>query len=250
MAERDETSDMSETDERELEREHAPLFAVLAARRGDCPQLERLIDEDLEALPEVRRLEIEEHLELCPTCARIVEQVEPREVDDLQWRRIEGRLDRRHKPWLELEPALAGRPSGRRLRPLLAIAAALLVGLGAIAVWLQSRPAGPVGNRDGSTREVSPVRGAAIQILEPVGRVTSVERFSWRIALPLDLRYRVEIRDGDRLVTEIETVESSLDLDEGQKQALETGRIYRWRVVGLDADGRVLAASDWVELEP
>ena len=60
-------------DERRFEDDFGALFEELGKRRGDCPAAEQLIAFDAGELNASDRLQLEQHVELCPSCRQLVE---------------------------------------------------------------------------------------------------------------------------------------------------------------------------------
>lgn len=220
-------------DETRFPDEMRPVLDAMRKDRGACPQADRLIAFD--DLDEAERDDILRHTDVCPTCAAVV-RPEESDLDDLSWQRAADRLDARPKPWLENEV-----PTGRRsLRRPLLIAATLVIALAAATLWRQTS-IGP-----GIPDRVSSQRGASIQAVEPSGSIASVGAFRWRTVLPIDLVYRVELETGGTTIWSAETTENELDPPSRIVGELDTGRIYRWRVLGFDREV-VIAESDWTE---
>ena len=226
-------------DNRTFDREFETILVALGEHRGDCTDLDRLIDVDPTELPEDQRVELERHLELCPTCSAILLPEPYDDVDDITWRRVERSMDQRDKPWL----GAGGRSATTSRRQLLAVAASLLVALGGFGLWQQlKRPSD-------TPPSISITRGSTIQLLEPIGVVDAVQVMRWRTALPLDLTYRAEVRRGEDLVWQGETAATSLSVPADLLGALEVGIVYRWRIVGLDDEESVIAESGWTDFE-
>lgn len=221
----------------------APALEELRFRRGVCPESGRLLDLSADTLEPAQRRQIEDHLALCPGCTDLLERIEsepapeslPEEIDDPTWRRTARRLDRRRLPWV------SGRPSSL---PLLALAASLLLALGAAGWWLaldrtdRAPRAGPV----------STVRGAEIQLLRPLRSPspdTEGPIFEWSTVLPLELTYRLEVEHEGAPLLITTTASERYRPTPDELGRLARVSTFRWRVVGLDGEGDPVTASAW-----
>jgi hypothetical protein len=221
---------MDDREEKAFRDEHGALVAALRARRGPCPPVERLLEREGEAVA---------HAELCADCAELLARLgdDAPPDDDVAWQRAARNLDGRAAPWKTTSrPSALSSATWRRW----AIAAVVILAAGGVARWRIDR-------RAGVPPAVSETRGDAIQIEAPSGAVASMERFSWSVAMPMSLRYRVSLRRGDTVVWQGESTTTSLDLPPAVRETLTPGA-YSWRVEGLDQDRRVAAASPWSDL--
>jgi hypothetical protein len=219
-------------DEKRFEAELGDLAAGLAARRGDCPGADEIAAHAAGELAGAAGERVAAHVGLCPRCRELAEaaRAEPREVDEVTWRRARRHLDARPAPW---------RPSPRlRRRPLwLGVAAAVVAATAGLSVWVAvGRPPA-----DG----VATTRGATVQAVAPVGVVAAVDAFDWQ-APPLAVAWRVELRRGDALVWAGTAAGPPLAAPPALSGLLRSGVEYRWRVEGVADDGRVVAGSGWV----
>lgn len=214
-----------------------PILDALGDDRGECSEIEGMLRAEPGTLSGNDRLRIARHLELCPRCADSAAPVEP-DVDDLSWRRVSQGLDRRPRPWLATDRGARG---GRFRRPVL-IAATLVIALAAATIWRQSQPDPDL---QGS---ISNQRGTSIQTMDPSGSIDRLTEFRWRTVLPIELTYKIELSSGDTLLWQGETTRNSLTPPTAITTGLESGKRYRWRVLGLDQN-RVIAKSIWTEFE-
>jgi hypothetical protein len=240
-----------ETTEDEFGREFSPLLAGLGERRGECPDPERLAAHVHDELAAAERAAVDAHLGLCTRCTAEIELLAaaPAEVDDVTWRRVERRLDRRAAPWRRSGEAAAG----ARRAAWLGLAAAVLAVAAGVAVWRLPEPGG-------GPRVISTTRGDGLQAIAPAGEVRAVERFEWA-APPIEATYRVEVRRGDERVLSVEGTPSaegtpfSAELPLGMRGVLAPGAEYRWRVQAVVREAppggavgeRVVLESPWVE---
>ncbi len=220
-------------DDQQITDEMEPVFNALREHRGECPETDRLIG--IDDLDEAERTELLLHLEVCPTCAAVV-RPEEEDFDDLSWQRTARLLDARPKPWLE-----SGQPTlGRRFRRPLLIAATLVIALAAATLWRQSEVGPEIPDN------VSSQRGSSIQAVAPAGTIAKPVVFRWQTVLPLDLDYRVELEVDGKVLWHGETTKTSLEPPARLVEDLDRGRVYRWRVLGVDHE-TVIAESGWVE---
>ena len=226
-------------DDERFDGEFGALFAALRDRRGTCPAPERLLALAHDEAAPAERAALQAHVHLCPSCASELDRLvaAPAAVDEVSWRRVERRFDRRAVPWnrrRELAPR-------RRAFAWLGVAAALVLAVGFVLRVGWGRDKLPPD-------AVSATRGEAIQVLEPAGRVHAVARFEW-FAPPVEAIYLVELRRGSELVWRGETTESFLAAPGELGRLLEPGVGYRWRVQAVDTARRAFLASEWTELE-
>lgn len=210
----------------------------LRERRGPCPGVDELDALRHGELPPDEVQRVERHLRLCPRCRQLEHraQLEPAEVDDLTWNRVERGLDARPAPWRE---RLAVRPEIRA--GWLAAAALVALGIG-LTLWV-ARP-----GLDSRDELVSPVRGPSIGAGEPAGLVDRVDLFSWS-APPIAASFRLELADEDRTVFAGEVPAEGWRAPSRLREELEPGVPYRWRVTAVDESGVLLAESQWVEFQ-
>ena len=219
----------------EPDSEIAGALRRLRAQLGACPKAEDLIAFERNELDGENRRTVEAHLELCAVCQGLVErlrQPEP-QPDDFTWKRAERALDQRAAPWRPRQPLWRRYPG--------LVAAAVMVAI-APALWLW------MGERDISMVDRTAVRGTAIQLLEPAGRVDRLDRFRWN-ALPAHAGFRVTIMSGQTLIREATTSETRYTPDDALKRRLGSAGSYRWKVAGLDDRGQVLDESAWMTFE-
>lgn len=209
------------------------LTAELRARRGPCPEPDRLARHALGELTGELAAETAAHLQLCDDCRQLAETVgaEPPEMDDLSWRRVERRLDSRPAPWRRV-----ARRSRSPVWWSLAATALLVVGL---SYWsfVDRGPSAPIAT----------TRGAPVQPLEPIGEVAVLKSFRWQ-APPLAVVYRVEIHRGEELVWSGSAEGKILEPPAELRRVLLPEIGYSWRVVGVDAAGDVVVTSRRVDL--
>lgn len=216
------------------------LLGTLKAGRGECPDIDLLLSLREGELPEEARLLLEKHVSLCGICQELLQRAEeaPSPVDDLAWKQIEKRLDRRAGPWSVTDRR---RLISFGLRPLGAVAALLVVTLAGV-VWITSRQGTEM------PPPASLTRGSAIQVVAPAGRVDRLERFEWT-ALPAFTRFRVQIRQGNETVWQIFTPETRYQTSQELLRHLKPGVRYRWKVDGIDSQGQVVGESGWTEFQ-
>jgi hypothetical protein len=161
-------------DEDAFSAEHGPVLASLRARRGDCPDPERLVALAHDDASADERARLSAHLSLCARCAREVELIAAgaEDVTEPVWERAERGLDARPAPWRAVP-----RPRRARLTWLGAAAGLIL----AVALVWRSQPVDPP---DPTTR------GAGIQVVQPAGSVPALDRFEWA-APPVRATFRV-----------------------------------------------------------
>jgi hypothetical protein len=165
------------------------------------------------------------HLAACDECGslygRVIDGLDPTAADLPEVRRALVRRGVR-----VYRPARGWWPLPRWV-----VATAALTGLVvAISVPLLRTPAAPV------TDTPVAVRGSALQALGPVGLVEAPVTFRW--ASPVTAAsYRVEIRDGDRVLSTLLTGDESVELPAADLARLDPGRTYSWLVVALTAEG-------------
>jgi hypothetical protein len=208
------------------------ISAGLRARRGVCPEADEIAAFARDELDAAAAARVRGHLGLCDSCGLLAEAslAEPVDVDEGTWSGVSGRLDRRAAPW---------RRSAAR-RPTIAwlgAAAAVLAAVG-LSYWTTTT---------GAPARVSATRGSALQPVEPIGEVRELATFRWQ-APPLELSYRVEVRRGDTALWSGSAPGTSLAPPPELRRELAPGVTYHWRAVGVDASGRNVVASDWVEL--
>jgi hypothetical protein len=213
---------------------HGAVLAALRLHRGECPDMDRLLAAIPDDLDGDHDPAVADHLELCPTCAAVVDPVEIA-VDDVTWSKAARRLDSRRKPWLSAERSAASREFRR---PLL-IAATLIIVFAAATIWRQFQP------DLGPPPDVSTQRGPSIQAIEPSGSIDGLAMFRWRTVIPLDLEYRVELARDQSVLWHAVTGEKFLEAPADLVGRIEPGRPYRWRVLGIDHEA-VVAESGWV----
>jgi hypothetical protein len=210
------------SEERDFLDELGPALAVAAAERGPCPPNEDLIDLAAGHLEPVRAAVVRSHAEVCGVCSLLLERLaaDPGEEDELLLRRLDRRAGRRPAPWRA---------------PRKAAWAALAAAAAVAALLLLPRP---------PFESVPPVlRGGGPALAQPLGEVSSVERFRWE-GTPVWSAYRVEVELGDRhwsATTERPELVPPADLT----ALLEGTEEIRWRVVALGAAGEELATSQW-----
>lgn len=217
-------------------------LAGLRAHRGACPEPELLLALVEQTVDDRQLAELGSHVALCPRCARAVELIESEPAidalgdtgDELDWRRSASRLDRRAQPWRQRPPVA---------RPLLVMAASVLVALGAAWWWLAAGP---------GDEHVATVRGSEIQLERPLRVAPPPDRplvFEWSTVLPLDLDYRLEVEhEGETLWIATATGEGWYAPTPEQRDLLAPGRTYRWRVTGIEPGGGAVLVSDWADL--
>lgn len=225
-----------------FEAEHGDMLNALREARGDCPPADRLLDWIEGTLDGETAAYIEAHVALCTQCAEAAQRARDAdpEIDELSWRRTARNLEAREAPWRQLP---------RRARPAwLAAAAAAVVALGIVLVYWQGPEESTV------SPPVATVRSADIELIEPVGKISDFAAFRWR-GVPAPVRYRVEVAEAGDTPETAEpiwarvTPDTRLPFDQDVTGQLAPGRVYRWRVVVLDAEGEVLSRSDWVTFE-
>lgn len=140
--------------------------------------------------------------------------------------------------------ASTGAPWGRTLR--LAAMLAVVVGGGVLVGRLTAPPPVPlVANHA--------VRGSQVEILAPAGEISEVPReLTWR---PLEgssaTRVRLRAASGEVLLDEqVEAGRGVLELPEALHTRLAAGLRWSWAIEAIDAEGRVLARSEVVEVRP
>ncbi len=224
------------------EREVDEALRGLAASRGECPPMERLMACESGELSGEELQQVDRHIELCGVCQSLLDRPGTSAVgpaaasDDFTWRRAEMGLDRRAAPW-------RSRPTAWR-RYAGAVAAALVVAV-APAIWFAMRDR----TAPGAPGEVSPVeRGSAIRPVQPAGRVDRVEEFRWE-ATPAHASFRVVVMQGETLLWEAPSAAPRLRPAADTSRRFTPGAVYRWKVQGLDDRSQVLDESGWVVFE-
>ncbi len=222
-----------------------PLRAALG-RTPECPPLEAL------AAP-APAAPLQAHLESCPHCRaelsllRAFENAEarPEETADLAW--IESELVR-HSTRSAPQP----QPLAARLRawaavlftPVghsrLAMAAAAMLVLLAVGVFVRQRGAAPAPSSDDATVW----RSARIAAVAPIGDLDRPpSQFRWEPA-PAAASYRLRLLEIDG--TEIWSAESPVPLVEipdSLAPKLIAGRAFQWEVAARDSRGRPVAST-------
>lgn len=233
---------MTKMDPEAFRSDHARLFETLRGEKGSCPDPDLLLAYHHAGLTASETRLLEEHLSLCAVCSELLDRLRLSEqpVDDLTWKRVEGRLDARATPWR----AAPKRKNGAwiRRRYWVAAAAGLVLVVGGLVVWSTRdtvpMPFGPA----------SPARGEMVQLHEPAGVVSGVRIFTWS-ALPVASEFRLQIRHQGRIVWETTTDESRYRPPAELSPLLVPGEPFEWRVEALDDDGNPVAESSWMAFE-
>lgn len=99
----------------------------------------------------------------------------------------------------------------------------------------------------------APVAALSLEAPAPDAVLQAETEFAWR-AVPETRAYRLEIRalddDGGRATTGlvVDGRRSAASLSAVTRDHLRAGGRYRWRVLAIDDQGRVVARSDWREI--
>jgi hypothetical protein len=215
-------------DEDAFSAEHGAVLDRLRQRRGECPEPERLVALAHDDVTVDERALLSAHLSLCARCAREVELIAAgaEDVTEPVWERAERGLDARPAPW-----RVVPRPRRARLAWLAAAAGLIL----AVAVVWRSQPVDPP---DPTTR------GAGIQVVQPSGSVSALDRFEWA-APPVRARFRVEVRRDSEPIWRSEAPGSPLEAPPELLARLRPGVTYSWRVAAMGRDQEPFLQSDW-----
>lgn len=139
---------------------------------------------------------LEAHLGACPHCEELVRRLNSTgvNVDESKWRKIESDLDRKPSPWRQAHRFGLRASTWKSLG---AVAASLVL-VTVSGWWISSQM------RTSRQTPASTLRGSVLQIRNPRGRVERIESFRWD-APPLEVVYRLEIKQGEQPVWEATT---------------------------------------------
>lgn len=202
-----------------------------------CLSEERLDDYLLDRMEETEKGAFEAHYFECPECFERL-----KERDEIRHIIKSGAVFRPgEEPVFEKEEkkGFFRRPMSLSVpRPWAWAGAVALVLVGVLI--FRPRPRGPLTEfvlEDGET-----LRGAAVNLLSPMGDVTGVPAaFEWR-ALGGEVEYQVSLAGAEPLWKEM-TRETRLALPDDIKSRLSAGVVYSWQIKAFSREGTLVAAS-------
>lgn len=230
------------------------LIRAAFHRREGCPAREAFLAERQAGLSQEERAELNGHADRCPACAAERDLAAAFDVSTEELDALQAELDPIVASLEAASPARVDR-NDRKVVPLRVrkgvaparwrgLAAAAVIALAAVSLWLVSRAPTPGLPSIGSE---TVVRGTRIDVIRPVGDLAELPgTLEWK-AVSQASDYRVRLLAVDDAVLWETTVSSgSAELPTNLLERMHPAVVYTWQVEARDPEGDTLARSERV----